>query len=460
MTITADALTDKDFARAGATPVFGSVAIRMDGLSITRLHILIIVIAAFGFAFDLMEVALGNALSAVFSAPPYSADATHLAILLSAMYIGAIPGAALAGLIADKLGRKLVLMGVLALLAVTSTAAAASPDINVLIAMRVLSGMAIGAFPPLIIAYLTDIMPPRQRGMIIMIVSGLAALGPVGIIFFIRWLTPIVPFGIEGWRWAFLLGAVGSAVIAIVMRWLPESPRWLAAQGRHAEAEAAIANFEKSAVAFPVTPVPVVEAAPKADNASVEPFSRRKFAVLSGIYFLAPWAVVAFPLLMGAVLIEKGFKLSDSLLYVGLSMFGPVIGTILAAFFLDRFERRTALAAFAVVMIIAGIGFAMSLEPAWLMVTALAFQITSLLYVPTLSIYAAEIVPTAYRGRTSATAWSVNRLASAIAPLLLLPLLKNVGVGAMFSVIIVALVLGLVLVIFFADRGKAAQAVD
>lgn len=455
-----NAAVDTAFAEPmdAAHPVPG-IAERMDRLPLTRLHVFIAIVGTFGFAFDLMEVALGNVLSAVFSAEPYSVPVGQLSWLLSAMYLGAIIGAPLAGFLADVAGRRNVLIGVLLILAVTSLAAAMSTDFTSLVIARALSGIALGAYPPLLISLLTDLMPPRQRGKIIMIVAGLAALGPVGVTFLVRWLTPIMPLGLEGWRWAFLIGTLGALVFAMALRLVPESPRWLAARGRRDEAQRALQRFDvSSAVSSRTGDIVPVTASPSAEPDTVHP--RRRFAVFAGLYFLAPWAVVAFPLLMGAVLVGKGFSLNDSLFYVGITMFGPVIGSIVAAWFIDRLDRRLALSIFGALMIAAGAGFAASSEPLWLMVAGLTFSIVSLLYVPTLTIYTAESFATAFRARASTFTWAINRIASALAPLILLPLLAGSGVWAMFTLIAVALVLGIVLVLAFGDRGRPGEAVD
>lgn len=218
----------------------------LDGLPLTRLHLAVLAVGTVGFSFDLMEVALGNVLSAVFSAPPYGLSAAELSWLLSAMYLGAIIGAPGAGWLADRHGRRLALSSVLAVLAVTSLGAGFSRGAGELFAARFLSGLALGAYPPLLITFLTDVLPARNRGRLILIVAGLAALGPVAAVFLARWLTPIAPLGIEGWRWCFLLGAAGAAATALAFRRLPESPRWLAARAGEGAARAALARFERS----------------------------------------------------------------------------------------------------------------------------------------------------------------------------------------------------------------------
>ena len=199
-----------------------TVASRMDSLPLTLLHLAILAVGTLAFAFDLLEFALGYALSAVFSAPPHSVPPGQLSLLLASVYIGAIIGAPLAGIMADLRGRRLAIVLVLVTLSATSVLGAFAPDITTLIAARFLGGIAIGAYPPLLFSFLTDLMPPRLRGRAIMIVTGLAGLGPVGMLFFVRWLTPIAPLGIEAWRWAFLLGSAGAVLFALAFLLLPE----------------------------------------------------------------------------------------------------------------------------------------------------------------------------------------------------------------------------------------------
>ena len=127
------------------------------------------------------------------------------------------------------------------------------------------------------------------------------------------------------------------------------------------------------------------------------------------MYFLSPWATIGFPLLSGAVLVEKGFRVANSLLYLGITMFGPTIGVLMAALAIDRVERRTALAACAAVMALLGLGFAAGTTAAPLLIAGVAFNLVGAIYIAALSIYAAELFPTALRAAASSGAWAVNR---------------------------------------------------
>lgn len=440
-----------------------NISERLDQLPVTRLHAAAVVLCALGFSFDLLEVALGGALSAVFSTPPHAVLPNQLAWLLASVYIGAAIGAPVLGWLADRHGRRLILMATLLLLALTSLGAAASPDVTWLTVFRGLSGLFIGAYPPLMISYLTDILPPRRRGMLIFLAGAVAFTGPPLGIFLIRWLTPIQPLGIDAWRWGFIFGSTGAAIVGVLFRALPESPRWLHASGRSQAAELTCQNFEKSS--------PVLSAGELSGNLMKNSVgaegpactrsaqNRWHFMIAAALNFLSPWSTVAFPILAGAILTHKGFRLSDTLLYVGVAMFGPIVGVFVTAFVVDRVERRVAMAICALLMAVAGFLFVSGNLPLVLMIASVAFGAFSALYIPTLTVYCAELFPTRTRAASVASAWAFNRVGAAMAPFVLLPLLRSSGATMMFAVMAAALLTG-VAILAMAPRGRARQPVE
>ena len=452
----------------GAQPAASDIAARLDALPVTPLHRIILVVCALGLLFDVIEAGLGNALSAVFSAPPYRVAPFQLSLLLASVFAGGVIGAPALGWFADRYGRRLALGTALMAVAMTSLLAATSTDVTWLTICRTLSGFALGAYPPLMAAYLADVLPPARRGRLILISAAIGFLGAPAVVFLMRWLTPLAPLGYEGWRWTLVIGAIGAAVVGVVFRWLPESPRWLAATGRHTEAEAACQRFEQSAGMRPaLSPAhalaPEMPSTPQADRSFWSPAGQRyrlRAALISALYFLSPWATIGFPLLSGAVLIEKGFRVTDSLLYLGVAMFGPSAGALAASFFIDRVERRTALAFSAGAMALIGLVFAVSTLPLPLVMLGVAFNLIGSVYIVALSVYDAELFPTAMRASVSSTTWAVNRVASAIVPLALLPLLKSAGALAMFSVIAAALAASIVLLTACGPRGLTRKPVE
>ncbi len=134
---------------------------------VTRLHIMAAVACAFALAIDMIEIAIGNVLATVFSAPPHAVSSSELSWMLSSVFLGAVLEAPLLGWISDRRGIRSCLAAALAWLALTSFMAGASTTVWKLSVFRFLSGVSLGAISPLLIAYLTRIAPARYRGAFI-----------------------------------------------------------------------------------------------------------------------------------------------------------------------------------------------------------------------------------------------------------------------------------------------------
>jgi putative MFS transporter len=421
-----------------------TIAARLDALPLTFLHMAILALCTLGLSADIGEVALSNTFSVLFLAPPYHASHSEVSLLLGSIFAGGAIGAPAFGWWADQRGRRATLQIALAVLVASSLAVAASPNIAAMTAFRFVSGLALGAYPPLTAAYLSDVLPPRRRGLLMMLCAAFAFLGAPALIFLIRWLTPLAPFGIEGWRWALIAGAGIAAATFLLFFLVPESPRWLAALGREAKADDNCTRFETAARQSQLQlsePQPDPASQPKTAPDLIASNRTGRVVLLCALYALAPWASVGFPLLSATVLVHKGFHTSDSLLFAALSMFGPTIGITIAALFIDRIERRIALMLCAIGMAAFGLIFAVSSDLSALIGFGNIFNLASAIYSAILALYGAELFPTSWRATATAGAWGIGRIVSAFVPIVLLPLLTGQGVLAMFGVIATALVI-------------------
>jgi putative MFS transporter len=441
-----------------------TIAERLDRLPATRLHAGILAVCAIGLFADVAELVMSNAFSAVLLAPPYNVPRGDLSLLLASVFAGGAIGAPALGWFADRHGRKVALQIALVILAASSFAAASTRDIAVLTGFRFISGIAIGAYPPLVVAYLSDILPPKRRGALILLGASLACLGAPAIILLVRWLTPIAPLGIEGWRWALVLGGLLSAAAAAMYCFLPESPRWLAALGHGAKADLACRRFE-AAAGVPSPQGGGWEQGQIREASGLRMLVRdrvnlRRAGLLSTLHLFGPWATVGFPVLSAAVMLQKGFHVSDSLFFAGITAFGPAFGNGIAAVVIDRFERRMALAFCAGVMMTAGVAFALSMELPQLIVIGTVFTLTIAVFNTVLSIYGTELFSTDVRASATAGAWAVSRVVSACVPLVLLPLLGLYGTLSMFLIIAVAMLASLALLLLAAPPGLARRPVE
>lgn len=444
-----------------ASPPAPTIGERLDALPFCRLRLAIFGVVTLALFADIAEVALGNALGALFQAPPRSMTRTELSLFLAAIFAGGAAGAPVFGMLGDRLGRRQALQAALIAVAIGSLGAAASQGTAALIGFRFLSGLGIGACPPLIAAYLADVMPPRWRGTMVCLCAGLAFLGAPAVIFLMRAASPDL-LGIDGWRWALGSGAFLAVLAAALLGLLPESPRWLAASGRLAEAEAALQRFGGRGASQAGVPAWAPGVAGKAAATSPNrenPSVGRRFLLLCSLYGLAPWATIGFPLMSGAVMVRKQFSIGDSVLAAGLIMFGPVIGNLLVAPVIDRISRKACLIASAGAMALLGLAFAAATEFVPLVGIGIAFALCSAVYASVLAVYAAEIIPTELRASRTSMAWGIGRFVSVFVPLVFFALMHHVGVWGMFGLIAAALSLSAVLIGTVGPQGRSRLAV-
>ncbi len=157
----------------------------------------------------------------------------------SCALVGCLFGAAIAGALSDRLGRKRLLMASAALFAVTSLGNGLAGSFTVFICWRILGGVAIGLASSLSPLYISEIAPARMRGRLVSLNQFTIVVG-VLLAQLVNWrLVSGLPanasdefiagswFGQQGWRWMFALTTVPSLFFFLGMFFVPESPRWL-----------------------------------------------------------------------------------------------------------------------------------------------------------------------------------------------------------------------------------------
>lgn len=206
----------------------------MDQSKLTFLHWKVWFLSAMGIfldGFDLFIIAVALPLIK----HQFSATPAMLGLIGAAAPLGCIVGATLFGRFTDRLGRRAILLIDLLFFVVFAGLSALAWSVTSLIVFRFLLGIGIGADYPVSSTYITENMPSRLRGRMLVGGFGFQALGMLagallGII-----VLKCYP-DLNAWR--IVLGfAVFPAIIILWFRMsLPESPRWLINQGRHEEA--------------------------------------------------------------------------------------------------------------------------------------------------------------------------------------------------------------------------------
>jgi len=162
----------------------------------------------------------------------------------SCALIGCLVGALIAGALSDRFGRKKLLLISGLLFAVTSVGNALAGSFAVFVAWRMCGGVAIGLASNLSPMYIAEIAPAQTRGRLVSINQLTIVIGILAAQL-VNWLLVIdLPkgattefilnswYGQQGWRWMFGLTAVPALLFFVCMFLVPESPRWLAKNGK------------------------------------------------------------------------------------------------------------------------------------------------------------------------------------------------------------------------------------
>ncbi len=163
-------------------------------------------------------------------------SATMQGVVAGIALLGATVGAAGAGVLSDRFGRRVVILVTALVFVAGSVVSALAGGLAALLAGRVLVGLAIGVSSMLTPLYLAEVAPAESRGSMVSLNQVLITLG-ILVSYFVGYLLASAA---EGWRWMLAAGVVPGAVLFVGMLLLPESPRWLAGHGRAAEAEAVL----------------------------------------------------------------------------------------------------------------------------------------------------------------------------------------------------------------------------
>lgn len=220
---------------------------RLDRLRWSRRHMTILVALGVGWLFDSLEINMVsnfiNPLDAHFHASPTAGQFVTFSWLIG-IFFGALVG----GQLADRFGRRKLFVATLVWYASFTVITGLSPTLWFLIGLRFITGLGVGAEYPIINAAISEFMPARVRGVASAAVMNFWSIGAIlsGVLAFLL-LNTLALGNATSWRYGFALGGVVAVIVVLFRRRLPESPRWLASQGRTAEAEAIVAGLEAAA---------------------------------------------------------------------------------------------------------------------------------------------------------------------------------------------------------------------
>ena len=428
---------------------------RLDRLPFTSRHRRLLIGSGTGWALDAMDVGLISFVVTALAAQ-WSLDAYQVSWITSIGFVGMMIGAAVGGLLADRIGRRQVFALTLLIYGLATGASALAGGVAALMALRFLVGLGLGAELPVASTLVSEFAPARIRGRVVVLLEAFWALG---------WIlaaligTFVIPAGgANGWRWAFVIGAVPAFYTVFVRLGLPESVRFLERRGRTAEAERVVREFEAEAGIEPVPSTLLPVEAPRPWTAlwsgRLAPRTLALWLVWFGVNFAYYGAFLWIP----SLLVRSGFAMVRSFQYTLIITLAQIPGYLLSAWLIERWGRRPTLITFLIGSAVAAVAFGLSGTPAQIIGAGMLLSFFNLGAWGALYAVTPEIYPTTLRGTGAGSAAAFGRTASVLAPLSVPLMLGIGGQPLVFAVFAAAFVLATIACLGLPEwRGKQLE---
>ncbi|BDX31748.1 MFS transporter [Mycobacterium antarcticum] len=174
----------------------------------------------------------------------------ELGFAVASALLGAAAGAMSAGRIADRIGRISVMKIAALFFLVSAFGTAFAPNVEIVVLFRIVGGIGVGVASVIAPAYIAETSPPSIRGRLGSL-QQLAIVSGIFLSFVVNWLLqkaaggPNEPlwFGMDAWRWMFLVMAVPAVVYGSLAFTIPESPRYLVASHKIPEARKVLSTL-------------------------------------------------------------------------------------------------------------------------------------------------------------------------------------------------------------------------
>ncbi|PMS21983.1 MFS transporter [Trinickia dabaoshanensis] len=424
-----------------ATPLRASAAARLERLPFSSYHRLLFVVIALAFFFD--SVDLGTMTFVLGSIKKEFGLSTAAAgLVASASFFGMVAGAAVAGLLADRFGRRPVFQWSMVLWGIASYLCSTAHSVEALIVYRVLLGIGMGMEFPVAQALLSEFVPARSRGRLIALMDGFWPLGFI--------TSGVVSYFVLpgfGWRTVFALLAIPAVFVLVVRRIVPESPRWLEHHGRVREAQSVLASIEAKvmrACRLRELPAPVIDAGPppalRQRGAFREIWSatyRSRTIMVWTLWFFALLGFYGLTSWLGALMQQSGFAVAKSVLYTVWISLAGIPGFLCAAWLVERWGRKptcvASLTGGAVMAYVYGQTALHGASVALIICAGLAMQFFLFGMWAALYTYTPELYGTGARATGSGFASAIGRVGSLIGPYAVGVVLPTFGQSGVFS---------------------------
>lgn len=438
-----------------APSVAANAGERLDRVPFGKFHIRLLVLVGAGLFLDGFELYLTAAVLGDLTKSGWSTMSLN-ASFISFTFFGMVIGAWLAGVLGDRFGRRFTYQFNLLVFGLASLAAFFAPTMQWLIALRFIMGIGLGAEVVVGYAMLTEFAPASIRGRL---VGWLAVITNSSLLvsnLLSWWIIPNF-----GWRYMFLLVGVGAVIVWMIRKSMPESPRWLEARGRIAEADAVVSQIEGTQPGSYRAPDGSAPANSKPNAATslatvFSPALLRRTLIGILINIVIGFSLYGFISWLPTFFVRQGFTVVASIQWTLVMSLGAPIGAVIGLYLADYTGRRRTIVAVAMLAAVFGAAFPNVGDGVGLM--AVGFCLFTTIYIlltVAFAIHIPELFPTELRMRGTGVCSTVGRLTTAFVQYAIVALFTWGGLGAVVGTLAgLLLLLAVIIALFGVETAK------
>lgn len=384
-------------------------------------------LAGTGWMFDAMDVGILSFVIAAI-AVDWNLTPTEMGWIGSVNSIGMAVGAFGFGLLADQIGRKRVFMITLVLFSVASGFSALTTTLMAFLFFRFLVGAGLGGELPVASTLVSESVEAHERGKVVVLLESFWAVGWI--------LAALIAYFIipdYGWRIALIITALPAFYAIYLRRHLPDSPKYEASTKGKQPALQSIADLWSTRY-------------------------RKRTLMLWTVWFTVVFSYYGMFLWLPSVMVLKGFSMIDSFGYVLIMTIAQLPGYFSAAWLIERMGRKFVLSTYLLGTALSALAFGSADTLTTLLLFGALLSFFNLGAWGALYAYSPEQYPTAIRATGAGSAAAVGRVGGIFGPLLVGAMLNaSYSFSAIFGVFCIAIVIGVLAVIFLGTETKQTE---
>ncbi|MBB2907334.1 putative MFS transporter [Rhizobium sp. RAS22] len=336
----------------------------------------------------------------------------------TAFFFGMLLGAAGFGRLADRYGRRRVLIVTVACDALFGVLSIFSPDFTILLVLRFLTGAAVGGTLPVDYAMMAEFLPARNRGRWLVFLEGFWAVGTL-IVALAAWGASLAGVA-DAWRYIFAVTAF-PAVLGLGLRFLvPESPLYLLRTGRSEEAKVVVNRMLLTNGRAPLDAgTGLFQPEVSKGQGIFSPALRQRSIMILAIWFLVSVSYYGVFTWMPAKLAGDGFGFVRGYGFLVLVALAQIPGYALAAYGVEKWGRKPTLIGFCLLSALGCLLFTLASGGAMIAASLLIMSFALLGTWGALYAFTPELYPTESRATGMGAAGAMARLGGLLAPSLL-----------------------------------------